>query len=146
MTRGVTVASRNYAMMAPMASAGHPFAAASTTSSLFSSHSHHRMWMSTSVEVPPPPTSNHEHTPLAGAQGSIIYTETDEAPALATYSLYPVIKKVRLCCQCFCCFSKYTVCWQLSRRLPFPFHSPMPLNRIPLYFHIYILVWCISKY
>ena len=51
-------------------------------------------WMS-SVDVPPPPTSNHEHTPLSGAQGSIIYTETDEAPALATYSLYPVIQKVR---------------------------------------------------
>ena len=52
-------------------------------------------WFSADVSLPKPPTSNHEHTPLAGAQGSIIYTETDEAPALATYSLYPVIKKVR---------------------------------------------------
>ena len=52
-------------------------------------------WFSSDVSLPKPPTSNHEHTPLAGAQGSIIYTETDEAPALATYSLYPVIKKVR---------------------------------------------------
>lgn len=46
------------------------------------------------VEVPPPPTSNHKHAPMPEAQGSIIYTETDEAPALATYSLYPVISKV----------------------------------------------------
>jgi hypothetical protein len=62
-----------------------PFAAGASTT---------RCWMSTSVKVPPPPTSNHKHTPLPGAQGSIIYTETDEAPALATYSLYPVIAKV----------------------------------------------------
>jgi hypothetical protein len=52
------------------------------------------LWMST-VALPSPPTSNHPHTPLAGAQGSIIYTETDEAPALATYSLYPAVAKVR---------------------------------------------------
>jgi hypothetical protein len=44
--------------------------------------------------IPPPPTSNHKHKPLVGAQGSVIYTETDEAPALATYSLLPVISKV----------------------------------------------------
>jgi hypothetical protein len=43
-----------------------------------------------------PPTSNHKHFPLTNAQGSVIYTETDEAPALATYSLYPVVSKVRL--------------------------------------------------
>lgn len=43
------------------------------------------------------PTSSHPHTPLPGAQGSIIYTETDEAPALATYSLLPVIAKVSEC-------------------------------------------------
>jgi isocitrate dehydrogenase len=48
----------------------------------------------TSVEVPPPPTSSYRHKPLPGAQGSIIYTETDEAPALATYSLYPVVGKL----------------------------------------------------
>jgi hypothetical protein len=42
-----------------------------------------------------PPTSNHKHFPLTHAQGSVIYTETDEAPALATYSLYPVVSKVR---------------------------------------------------
>jgi len=47
-----------------------------------------------SVTVPPPPTSNHPHTPLPNASGSIVYTETDEAPALATYSLYPYIAKV----------------------------------------------------
>lgn len=42
------------------------------------------------------PSSNHVHKPLPNAKGTIIYTETDEAPALATYSLYPVIQKVRL--------------------------------------------------
>jgi hypothetical protein len=47
------------------------------------------------IKVPQPPTSNHAHTPLPNAHGSMIYTETDEAPALATYSLYPVISKVR---------------------------------------------------
>jgi hypothetical protein len=46
------------------------------------------------IKVPQPPTSNHAHTPLPNAHGSMIYTETDEAPALATYSLYPVISKV----------------------------------------------------
>lgn len=46
------------------------------------------------VDVPPPPTSHHIHTPLEGAQAKIIYTETDEAPALATYSLYPAVAKV----------------------------------------------------
>ncbi|KAI2499663.1 monomeric isocitrate dehydrogenase [Fragilaria crotonensis] len=45
------------------------------------------------IYIPPPPTSHHHHTPLKSAQGSIIYTETDEAPALATYSLLPVISK-----------------------------------------------------
>jgi hypothetical protein len=46
------------------------------------------------VEIPNPPSSNHHHVPLESAQASIIYTETDEAPALATYALYPVIAKV----------------------------------------------------
>jgi hypothetical protein len=41
------------------------------------------------------PSSNHKHSPLPTAVGSVIYTETDEAPALATYSLYPVVAKVR---------------------------------------------------
>lgn len=49
------------------------------------------------VSMPSPPTSNHAHKPLPGAKGSIVYTETDEAPSLATYSLLPVIAKVRLC-------------------------------------------------
>lgn len=49
-----------------------------------------------SVKVPDAPTSNHPHTPLPNATGSIVYTETDEAPALATYSLYPYIAKVSL--------------------------------------------------
>jgi hypothetical protein len=52
-------------------------------------------FLSAVVAVPEPPTSHHIHRPLAGAKGSIIYTETDEAPALATYSLLPVIAKVR---------------------------------------------------
>lgn len=47
------------------------------------------------VTVPDAPTSNHLHIKLKGAKGKMIYTETDEAPALATYSLYPVVAKVR---------------------------------------------------
>jgi hypothetical protein len=39
-------------------------------------------------------SSNHKHYPIPNAMGSVIYTETDEAPALATYSLYPVVSKV----------------------------------------------------
>jgi isocitrate dehydrogenase len=50
-------------------------------------------WFSTAMEIPPPPTSNHPHKSLPGAKGMIIYTETDEAPALATYSLFPVLSK-----------------------------------------------------
>jgi hypothetical protein len=46
------------------------------------------------VDVPSPPTSNHRHVPLLNAKGSVLYTETDEAPALATYSLYPIVSKV----------------------------------------------------
>ena len=48
-----------------------------------------------SFSTPDPPTSNHLHTPLSNAQGSILYTETDEAPALATFCLYPILRKVR---------------------------------------------------
>lgn len=47
-----------------------------------------------SAPLPLPPTSNHPHANLANARASIIYTETDEAPALATYSLYPVVAKI----------------------------------------------------
>jgi len=46
------------------------------------------------LEIPAAPTSNHPHTKLDNAQASIIYTETDEAPALATYSLFPVVNKI----------------------------------------------------
>ena len=49
-----------------------------------------------SVEVPDPPTSNHPHQNLPTAKGSLIYTETDEAPALATFSLLPILSKVSL--------------------------------------------------
>jgi hypothetical protein len=45
--------------------------------------------------MPLPPSSNHRHVPMTHAQGTVIYTETDEAPALATYSLYPVVSKVK---------------------------------------------------
>ena len=49
---------------------------------------------SDAIDIPSAPTSNHPHTPLPNAQASIIYTETDEAPALATYSLFPVVNKI----------------------------------------------------
>jgi hypothetical protein len=81
-----------------------------TTAAFFSKHHRHGGMGTTStttaqrlfatggetgvIPVPKPPTSNHPHTPLPNAHGSMIYTETDEAPALATYSLYPVISKV----------------------------------------------------
>ena len=45
------------------------------------------------VETPPPPTSHHPHTGLPDAKGTIIYCETDEAPALATFSLLPIFQK-----------------------------------------------------
>ncbi len=50
-------------------------------------------WLAT--RVPDPPTSHHPYTPLPNAKASIIYTETDEAPALATFALYPIVSKVR---------------------------------------------------
>lgn len=43
--------------------------------------------------LPVPPSSNHLHDKLEGANGSLIYTETDEAPALATFSLLPILSK-----------------------------------------------------
>ena len=46
------------------------------------------------LEMPTAPTSNHPHATLPNAQATIIYTETDEAPALATYSLFPVVAKI----------------------------------------------------
>mmetsp|Transcript_21996 Transcript_21996/g.50160 ORF Transcript_21996/g.50160 Transcript_21996/m.50160 type:complete len:810 (-) Transcript_21996:134-2563(-) len=46
-----------------------------------------------SVEIPTPPTSNHPHKEVHGAKGKIIYTECDEAPALATFSLLPIYSK-----------------------------------------------------
>lgn len=45
------------------------------------------------VTVPEPPTSNHPHKAVPGATGQLIYTETDEAPALATFSLLPILSK-----------------------------------------------------
>ena len=55
-----------------------------------------RTFSSTSVATPHPPTSSHEHIPLTNAKSSLIYTETDEAPALATFSLLPILSKVSL--------------------------------------------------
>eukprot|EP00985_Skeletonema_marinoi_P005527 scaffold2397_cov119-Skeletonema_marinoi.AAC.4 len=45
------------------------------------------------LALPDPPTSNHPHHDLPTAKGKLIYTETDEAPALATFSLLPVLTK-----------------------------------------------------
>mmetsp|Transcript_5746 Transcript_5746/g.12213 ORF Transcript_5746/g.12213 Transcript_5746/m.12213 type:complete len:848 (+) Transcript_5746:116-2659(+) len=45
------------------------------------------------LALPDPPTSNHPHHNLPTAKGKLIYTETDEAPALATFSLLPVLTK-----------------------------------------------------
>ena len=58
-------------------------------------NSHVDMSTMTSPDGKPLLSSNHKHFPLPNAKGSVIYTETDEAPALATYSLYPVVAKVR---------------------------------------------------
>jgi len=79
--------------------------ATSTGAGTFPFHSHGRsrltqtplarQFSSVDLGIPPPPTSHHPHTPLETSKGSIIYTETDEAPALATYSLLPVIAKVK---------------------------------------------------
>jgi isocitrate dehydrogenase len=68
-------------------------ASLSSQSRLFVRSNLQQQWFS-SVDVPPAPTSNHPHDGLAGAKGTIIYTETDEAPALATYSLYPAVAKI----------------------------------------------------
>lgn len=48
------------------------------------------------VTIPQPPTSIHPHEQLSNANGSLIYTETDEAPALATFSLLPILSKVSI--------------------------------------------------
>lgn len=75
--------------------------ASSTTARYFSS-----------VEIPNPPTSNHLHHDLPTASGSLIYTETDEAPALATFSLLPILTKVRYLYTLFCCLSCWGGMWQ----------------------------------
>lgn len=46
------------------------------------------------LNIPSPPTSIHPHVAKPDAKGSLIYTETDEAPALATFSLLPILTKV----------------------------------------------------
>ena len=119
-----SVASRS--RMLPAAS--HLLGVSSSTA--FSSLNMQKTWLSTSsVSVPPPPTSNHPHHKLEGAEGMIIYTETDEAPALATYSLYPVIAKVRLL------------------RLTLTFLKCLTYIRfLTLHYCIHILVWCPGQY
>jgi hypothetical protein len=46
------------------------------------------------LDMPSAPTSIHPHVQKPNASGSLIYTETDEAPALATFSLLPILTKV----------------------------------------------------
>eukprot|EP00986_Skeletonema_menzelii_P002972 scaffold862_cov142-Skeletonema_menzelii.AAC.3 len=60
------------------------------TSKTSASFSHRFM---SDLALPDPPTSNHPHHDLPSAKGKLIYTETDEAPALATFSLLPVLTK-----------------------------------------------------
>jgi len=43
--------------------------------------------------TPSPPTSTHPHPNTNKENDTLIYTETDEAPALATFSLLPIISK-----------------------------------------------------
>ena len=84
------------------------------------------------VSIPSPPTSNHVHKPLPGAKGFIVYTETDEAPALATYSLLPVIAKV-----CLCLFFRlFRVNWSGNR-----IHS-MTVNTHENRFHYFTFYNC----
>jgi len=44
-------------------------------------------------DAPTAPTSSHPYRSIPGATGRLVYTETDEAPALATFSLLPVLSK-----------------------------------------------------
>ena len=66
--------------------------------------------------------------PIPDAKGKIIYTETDEAPSLATFSLLPVFKK-------FASLSKIEVVpcdISLSGRVLSAFHDDLkPDQRIP---------------
>jgi len=49
--------------------------------------------LSSDVSMPEAPTSTHPFQPIPSANSSLIYTETDEAPALATFSLLPILTK-----------------------------------------------------
>lgn len=80
---------RNSRATAALFAAPNVNSGSSSRFSLPSSHSQllSRRWLSSAdIELPPAPTSLHSHTPIEGAKGRIIYTETDEAPALATVS------------------------------------------------------------
>jgi hypothetical protein len=82
-------------MLRPMGFAlGRQFATRRAAPIFLSLNASPRFFASVNVAIPKAPTSNHPHTPLPNATASIVYTETDEAPALATYSLYPYIAKV----------------------------------------------------
>jgi hypothetical protein len=116
---------------------------AMTTSSL----NMQKSWLSTSsVSVPAPPTSNHPHHKLEGAEGMIIYTETDEAPALATYSLYPVIAKVRILLVLGRIRSTITYRW-MECRLVRDVHSiPHTVHMLCHVILVCFLVWCTGQY
>jgi hypothetical protein len=79
------------------------------------------------------PSSNHKHTPLPTAQGSVIYTETDEAPALATYRSIPSLPS-----------------WPrsvlLSTTTQYPYPYPYPYYRCVHIYIPYLLSLCVYRH
>ena len=75
------------------------------------------------------PSSNHKHTPLPTAQGSVIYTETDEAPALATYRSIPSLPS-----------------WPRSVLLSTTTQYPYPYYRCVHIYIPYLLSLCIYRH
>ena len=65
----------------------------------------------TALSMDKPPTSNQPHLTMSNAKGSLIYTVTDEAPALATFSLLPILTKVSLSHQYV---KSHSYCWSRS--------------------------------
>ena len=87
-------------------------------------------------------SSNHKHFPLPGAKGSVIYTETDEAPALATYSLYPVVSKVRDQINA----AVYRWYYILDCHNPYPPHLPDVSNIFPPLSNLVFLLSIPTRY